>query len=792
MGVAGLTGSGRGGDADDAVSNDAVSDDDASEDAESAATSGGHGATQASVGDALDAAVHESYGRMLAVLAAGTRDIALAEDCLQDALERALRSWPVHGVPDNPAGWLVVTARHRMLDRFGSAEHRNASLETGVDGEPRREPSAPAPDIPEPDEIPDRRLALLFVCAHPAIDPAARTPLMLQTVLGLDAERIARAFAVPTSAMAQRLVRAKRRIKETGIPFSEPNTDALTERLSAVLEAIYGAYAIDWPLVAGTAERGNPDSDHRGPAADRDDRAAGRRGTGSLGEPLGASLSAEALALAEIAVQLLPREPEVLGLAALLCLSLARASARLDDRGRFVPVDEQDVARWDAALIARGERHLLTASRLVIDDRGQLRAVGRFQLEAAIQSAHDDRARTGRVDHRTLVTLHRALVATAPTLGARVALAASIAEVDGADAGLAELDAIGDPAAVRFQPAWATRAHLLAHADRRLEADAAFERAIGLTVDPVLRAHLERRRAETAADSTCAELLGGALRRTVEELEEYAAGIPTNVPDALHQARTRVRKVRSILSVYRTVFDREGVRALSPSVTALGAVLGTARDAEVRAATLRERSDDDADPVLRAALEGPLAEAERQAEEARMHVVEHLGSSRGEADIRMLRAFAEHPEPGPDAGSPVPDVAGPALAKAVGDVVTAARRAEGRGLYELHALRKAARRLRYAGEAVEGLGRSHAVTADGFGALGRAAEAVQDLLGAHRDDTLLALQVAEWSERSPEPAAALFRELARDIRLDAERRLADLDGLLDDVERAAGKATAET
>jgi RNA polymerase sigma-70 factor (ECF subfamily) len=185
----------------------------------------------------------------------------------------------------------------------------------------------------------------------------------------------------------------------------------------------------------------------------------------------------------------------VLGLAALICLSLARARARLDGEGRFVPIDEQDVTLWDADLIARGECHLLAASRLAIDPSGDLRAIGRFQLEAAIQSAHDDRARTGTVDRGTLLTLHRALVAVAPTLGARVAMAASLAEVEGPDAGLAELDRIADPAVSRFQPAWATRAHLLADAGRRAESDAAFERAISLTVDPAMREHLVRRRA---------------------------------------------------------------------------------------------------------------------------------------------------------------------------------------------------------------------------------------------------------------------------------------------------------
>jgi RNA polymerase sigma-70 factor (ECF subfamily) len=442
------------------------------------------------VASTLDAVARQSYGRMLAVLASGTRDIAAAEDALHDALERAMVAWARDGIPSNPVGWLVVAARHRMLDRARSAAARVRSIE-----ESRLEPAAPGADedVAEPDEIPDRRLALLFVCAHPAIDPQARTPLMLQTVLGLDAERIARAYAVPAPTMAQRLVRAKRRIKQAGIPFVVPQRDGMPPRLSAVLEAIYGAYAIDWPVVAGRIEFD--------------------------------SLSAEALALAEIAADLMPREPEVLGLAALICLSLARASARLDTDGGFVPIDEHDTQRWDAALIARGERHLLAASRLAIDEAGQPRGIGRFQLEAAIQSAHDDRARVGSVDHRTLVNLHRALVAVAPTLGARVALAATIAETDGPEAGLAQLNAIDDAAMARFQPSWATRAHLLASAGRHADADAAYRRAIDLTVDPVMRTHLERRRAALGAESGASGRAGAVFVGHEGALDEEHAGL---------------------------------------------------------------------------------------------------------------------------------------------------------------------------------------------------------------------------------------------------------------------------
>ncbi|MGY4651561.1 RNA polymerase sigma factor [Mycobacterium sp. URHB0021] len=395
-----------------------------------------------------------SYGRLLAVLTAPSRDIAAAEDALADAIERALAGWPQDGVPDNPEGWVLTVARNRLRDRWKSAAYRKT--------EPLDENYASSTDFDEVSDIPDRRLELMLVCAHPAIAPNVRTPLMLQAVLGVEAAAIAAAFAVEPATMAQRLVRAKKRIRSAGIAFVLPERDDLAARLPAVLEAVYGAYAIDWQLT---------------PA----------------GAPV-ETLSAEALHLALVLAELLPGEPEVLGLAALVCLSEARRPARRRIDGTFVPLGEQDTALWDRTLIARGEGILRRAHAL-----GR---PGRFQYEAAIQSVHCSRAagpdvigpdgNSPDVKNEALRTLHRALLRVAPSLGAAVASAAVDGELDGPDAGLRALAAIGDPAVDRFQPAWSTRAHLLAEAGRPAEAAEAYRRAIDLTTDPGLVDYLLR------------------------------------------------------------------------------------------------------------------------------------------------------------------------------------------------------------------------------------------------------------------------------------------------------------
>jgi len=394
-------------------------------------------------------AARDSYGRLFALLSASTSDLASAEDALADAFERALRAWPDQGVPAIPDAWLLTVARNRLRDQWKSAQsQRTGPLDVERD--------APAHlDGLDLDAIPDRRLELMLVCAHPAIERAVHTPLMLNTVLGFTADQVGRAFSIPGSTMATRLVRAKRRIKATRIPFRIPDRGDLPGRMAAVLEAVYGAYVIDWATTGPEARQVPP----------------------------------EALHLAEVLTRLVPDDPEAHGLAALVQLSSARLPTRIDGHGRFVPLAEQDPSRWDERLIHRAHEHLRAAHAR--------RQVGRFQLEAAVQAVHCARKQTGNTDWPALLDLHRALDAVAPSLGGAVAFAVATAEVDGPAAGLTRLDemlsAAGDQAR-RFQPARAARAYLLERLGHYAEAAAAYGSAIDVTHDPAEREYLEHRR----------------------------------------------------------------------------------------------------------------------------------------------------------------------------------------------------------------------------------------------------------------------------------------------------------
>jgi RNA polymerase sigma-70 factor, ECF subfamily len=383
-----------------------------------------------------------SYGRLLALLASRSRDISLAEEALADAFRLALETWPTTGVPDNPEAWLMATAKNRSIDLLRRVSRSPV--------ESRDELPEVIEDISDPLEIPDRRLALMFVCAHPAIDAGVHTPLMLQVVLGFEAADIGRSFLVSPAALQQRLVRAKRKIKDAGISFQLPDRADMSERLSAILEAVYGAYALDWLMDAAPRDMAN-----------------------------------EALYLARLLCELLPSEPEVFGLAALVAISHSRHAVRLAD-GKLVPLHQQDHTKWDAALLREGDIYLHKAKAF--------KKLGRFQLEAAIQQAHIARLQDGTADWAKILMLSEGLCLLYPTAGAHANRIAALAEVRGVATALVELERYASKLESPFQPLEATRAHLLSQLDRRDEALAAYDKAISLTTEPALRNWLMRKR----------------------------------------------------------------------------------------------------------------------------------------------------------------------------------------------------------------------------------------------------------------------------------------------------------
>jgi RNA polymerase sigma-70 factor (ECF subfamily) len=395
-----------------------------------------------------EAVARRSYGKLVAFLAARTRDVAAAEDALSEAFASALADWPRNGCPSNPEAWLLTVARRKCID---IARRRNSS---GVVDEDLEQIAAVLGSSPADAEIPDRRLALMFTCTHPAIKVGIRAPLMLQVVLGLDAKTIASAFLMSPAAMGKRLVRAEDKIRQAGIPFRIPEREELSSRLDTVLDAIYAAFTEGWTDAGGT-------------------------------DVVRRDLTEEALFLARLVAKLLPEEPEGLGLLALILHAEARRRARRKGDGEYVPLANQDPALWNWQMIGEAEALLFRVSALG--------SVGRYQLEAALQSAHVYRCRTGHANWAEVVQLYDALFALTGSPVVALNRALAIAEIHDASSALDSMQEIADARLAEYQPYWAARAELLAKTGANSEARRAYEIAIGLERDPAVRRFLQRR-----------------------------------------------------------------------------------------------------------------------------------------------------------------------------------------------------------------------------------------------------------------------------------------------------------
>lgn len=401
--------------------------------------------------DTTEAVARRSYGKLVAYLAARTRDVDAAEDALADAFAAALADWPRHGCPANPEAWLLTVARRKFVDTL-RATHRESTSE---DIESMTESlSAAACES----DFPDERLALMFACAHPALDAGIRAPLILQTVLGLDAACIASAFLIAPSTMGQRLVRAKQKIRQAGIPFRIPEREEIRDRLEAVLDAIYAAFSEGWVDATGAD------------IARRD-------------------LAEEAIYLCRLVTELLPGEAEAMGLLALMLYAESRRPARRDEHGEYVPLMEQRIEDWHLPLIDEAERLLLQAC--------EAKNIGRYQLEAALQSAHVERRRTGAANWAQVVALYDALFAQLSSPVVAINRALALSECEGPETGLKALEPLrSDPRLEAYQPWWAARAELLARTGRIDEARHAYDIAIGLEKDDSVRRFLTKRRSD--------------------------------------------------------------------------------------------------------------------------------------------------------------------------------------------------------------------------------------------------------------------------------------------------------
>lgn len=396
---------------------------------------------------AAEAAARKSYGRLLAILASRSGDIAAAEDALAEALTAALTAWAARGIPDNPDAWLLTAARRNLGHARGRAATAKANEAVMILIDEERGDRAPGPYGPVP--FGDDRLKLIFVCAHPAIAADVQAPLMLQTVLGLDAARIAACFLVSRAAMGQKLVRAKVKIREAGIASVVPEPEVLAARTGAVLSAIYAAYGTGWEDVLGTDAKRK-------------------------------RLADEAIWLGRLVAELLPDDPEAMGLLSLMLHCEARRTARRGADGSFVALADQVPQRWSRTMVIEAETLLRTAARFAMP--------GRFQTEAAIQSLHAQSAMTGEDLRLPLMDLYDLLLALAPSTGAAVARAVAYAEAGQCRAALVQLDALTECAG--YQPWWAARARVLWLLGEEAAAREAAATAAGLSDDPAVRAFL--------------------------------------------------------------------------------------------------------------------------------------------------------------------------------------------------------------------------------------------------------------------------------------------------------------
>jgi RNA polymerase sigma-70 factor (ECF subfamily) len=404
----------------------------------------------------VDRLFREESGRAVATLIRVLGDFDLAEEAVQDAFARALEVWPVQGVPRNPGAWITTTARNAAIDRIRRAKRlvekteqlgRDAAVDSTTGG-------AWGEEMTQTDGI-DDRLRLIFTCCHPALAPEAQVALTLRTLGGLTTPEIARAFLVPEVTLAQRLVRAKRKIRDARIPYRVPPVDVLPERLDAVLRVLYLIFNEGYSATGGDA--------------------LARR-----------ELSGEAIRLARIVAELMPDEPEALGLLALMLLHDARREARTGPGGELVLLEDQDRSRWNRAAIDEGQALLDRALRLS--------RTGPYQVQAAIAALHDGSARPADTDWRQIAALYARLAQLAPSPVVELNRAVAIAMADGFEAGLRRLDGLGAEEQLAGYPYYhSARADLLRRLGRSDEAIAAYRLALGLTTNDVERSFLEKR-----------------------------------------------------------------------------------------------------------------------------------------------------------------------------------------------------------------------------------------------------------------------------------------------------------